>query len=268
MTKIKLISDIHIGTRFSRSDLVKEAFKGNDPIMLGGDLGDWISPKDPRYDEDCIMSPDEQVSSLIKLLKGKNIISMIDGNHENSIKRYTGFDVSRLISEQLDIPFNGPTTYVDIDGVTIYNYHGSGGGAFKGTILTKLEKVPMHRGAHVYVQGHSHQLFTVPTAVEINGKRELNWLINSGSFMDDATYARNNNLPPSVLGYAVYDTSEDYAYPVLLGNKRKINNIYKITEENLSEFYKQHSLKETVAHFNCSERTIMRRVKKFGLSKR
>ena len=54
--------------------------------MLGGDLGDWISPKDPRYDEDCIMSPDEQVSALIKLLKGKNIISMIDGNHENSIK--------------------------------------------------------------------------------------------------------------------------------------------------------------------------------------
>ena len=127
--------------------------------MLGGDLGDWISPKDPRYDEDCIMSPDEQVSALIKLLKGKNIISMIDGNHENSIKRYTGFDVSRLISDQLDIPFNGPNTYVKIDGKTIYNYHGTGGGAFKGTILTKLEKVPMHRAAHVYVQGHSHQLF-------------------------------------------------------------------------------------------------------------
>ena len=236
--------------------------------MLGGDLGDWISPKDPRYDEDCIMSPDEQVSALIKLLKGKNIISMIDGNHENSIKRYTGFDVSRLISDQLDIPFNGPNTYVKIDGKTIYNYHGTGGGAFKGTILTKLEKVPMHRAAHVYVQGHSHQLFTVPTSVEVHGMRETNWFVNSGSFMDDATYARSNNLPPSILGYAVYDTEAHYAYPVLLGNERPITNTYEITKESLGEFYKAHSLKETVNYFDVSERTIMRRVKEYGLSKR
>jgi len=268
MTKVKLISDIHIGTIFSREDLTKIAFKGNDPIILLGDLGDWINPKDPRYDEDCIMAPDEQVSALIKLLRGKNIIGMIDGNHENSIKRYTGFDVSRLISDQLNIPYLGQNAYITIDDVVFYVYHGTGGGAFKGTILQKLEKVPMHRGAHVYAQGHSHQLFTVPTTVEVHGKRETNWLINTGSFLDDATYARSKNLPPSIMGYAVYDTETKYAYPVLLGNERLITNTYEITEKSLGEFYKNHSLKETVNHFDVSERTIMRRVKDFGLSKR
>lgn len=268
MTKIKLISDIHIGTRYSNSKYVKEAFKGNDPIMLGGDLGDWISPKDPRYDEDCIMAPDEQVSALIKLLKGKNIISMIDGNHETSIKRYTGFDVSRLIAEQLDLPFNGQNVYVEIDEKIIYNYHGTGGGAFKGTILQKLEKVPMHRSAHVYAQGHSHQLFAVPTMVEIYGNTEVNWLINTGSFLEDAEYARSKNLPPSMLGYAIYDTEKHYAYPVLFGEKRKSTNVVSLTKDNLSKYYKTHSYKETANHFDLSERTLARRLKKLGLSKK
>lgn len=268
ITKIKLISDIHIGTRYSNNKFVKEAFKGNDPIMLGGDLGDWISPKDPRYDEDCIMAPDEQVSALIKLLRGKNIISMIDGNHENSIKRYTGFDVSRLISEQLDIPFNGPNVYIEVDEKTIYNYHGTGGGAFKGTILQKLEKVPMHRSAHVYVQGHSHQLFTVPTMIEVHGITETNWLINSGSFLEDAEYARSKNLPPSMLGYAIYDTEKHYAYPVLFDESKKLTNFVSLTENELSDYYKDHSYKKTAKHFGWSERTLARRLKEFGFSKK
>ena len=264
--KIKFISDLHIGTRFCRYDLVKEAFKGDDPIMLGGDLGDWISPNDPRYDEDCIMSIDEQHTYLMKLLKGKNIISMIDGNHEISIARHTGFNMCRSLSENLGIPYNGPNTYTNVNGVSVYNYHGTGGGSFIGTILQKLEKVPMRRGAKVYVQGHSHQLFTVPVIVEIGEDNVLNWLINSGSFMEDATYARSKNLPPSVLGYAVYDTVKDYAYPVLLGNNT--GDVCDISKNELTKYYKNHSLKETTGHFGCSERTITRRLKKFGISKR
>jgi len=269
MTKIKLISDLHIGSKFAREDLIKESFKGNDPIMLGGDMGDFINPKDPRYDTDCIMSIDEQITSLLKLLKGKNIISMIDGNHENSINRYTGVNISKLLSEQLDIPYDGQNVYVEVDGQVIYNYHGVGGGAFKGTILQKLEKVPMHRGAHVYSQGHSHQLFTVPTIVEFGGKRELNWLINSGSFMDDATYARSKNLPPSILGYAVYDTEKRYAYPVLFDERKEVpKTVYNLDKRGLYDYYANHTLKETTGYFDVSERTICRRLKEFGISKK
>ena len=56
MVKCKLISDLHIGSRFSRMDLIEEAFKGNGPILLGGDMCDWINTKDPRHDSDCIMN--------------------------------------------------------------------------------------------------------------------------------------------------------------------------------------------------------------------
>jgi len=269
MTKVKFISDIHTGTRFSRQDLVKEALKGNDPIMLGGDLCDYINSKDPRYDSDCIMSIDEQITVTLKLLKGKNIISMIDGNHENSINRYTGVNVSKLLSEQLDIPYDGQNVYVDVDEFTIYNYHGTGGGAFKGTILQKLEKVPMHRGAQIYAQGHSHQLFCVPTIVEVQGKQEVNWFINTGSFLNDATYARSKNLPPSILGYAVFDTEKNYAYPVLLGNEKEIKKtVYNFDKKGLYDHYINHTSKETAEYFGCSERTVFRRLKEYGISKK
>lgn len=268
ITKVKLIGDLHIGSKFSRIDLIKKALYGDDPIILMGDLGDFINPKDPRFDTDCIMTIDEQLTCLLKLLKKKNILGLIDGNHELSLERYSGININKVLSSQLNIPHLGPNAYITIDNIVFYVYHGTGGGAFKGTILQKLEKVPIHRGAHVYTQGHSHQLFTVPTAVEIGGKRETNWLINSGSFMDDASYARSKNLPPSVLGYAIYDTELDYAYPVLLGNERELTNVHTLTKDNLIEYYKTHSLKETVDYFDVSERTIMRRVKDFGISKR
>jgi len=269
MVKCKLISDLHIGSRFSRMDLIEEAFKGNNPILLGGDMCDWINTKDPRHDSDCIMTIDEQITALLKILKGKNIISMIDGNHENSINRYTGVNTLKLVSEQLNIPYNEQNVYVEIDDKIIYNYHGVGGGAFKGTILQKLEKTPMHRSADVYVQGHSHQLFCCPTMVEYRGKLVMNWLVNSGSFLADATYARSKNLSPSIIGYAIYDTEKNYAYPVLFDERKEVpKTIYNIDKRGLYDYYKNHSLKETTDYFDVSERTICRRLKEYGISKR
>lgn len=269
ITKVKLIGDLHIGSRFSREDLIKIALKGNDPIILMGDLADAINPKDPRFDTDCIMTIDEQLTCLLELLKGKNILGLIDGNHELSLERYSGININKVLSSQLDIPYLGPNAYITIDDIIFYVYHGTGGGAFKGTILQKLEKVPMHRGAHIYAQGHSHSLFCVPTMVEVYGKQEVNWLINTGSFMVDATYARSKNLPPSVLGYAVYNTEKNYAYPVLFDERKEVpKTVYNLDKRGLYDYYANHTLKETTGYFDVSERTICRRLKEFGISKK
>ena len=85
-----------------------------------------------------------------------------------------------------------------------------------GTWMTKLERLMTKNVADVYCMGHSHQLFTMKTKIDSSNGAVDKWLCNTGSFLEDPLYARDMNLPPSVLGYVEFDSSKFEAKAIYL----------------------------------------------------
>ena len=76
---------------------------------------------------------------------------------------------------------------------------------------------------------------------------------------------RKNSVNPFTLP-AVRKVVSEYA-------KRRIGKLnsnyrHSITKKDLVQYYRSHTFKETVEYFRCSEATLVRRLKSYGISKR
>ena len=213
------ISDIHMGHADYDADFAKKtiswiAKKGASTILLG-DLIDGICPKDLRFENKSIADEfrvhldnlhHKQTEAVVKLINPikENVIAIMAGNHEETVKKYYSYDSTQVIAEEIKKPIIPDPSYVvlrfDCNGskrlVSIFCTHGQFlGGRKRGGKVNRMEDLAASFEADIYLAGHSHDLFVTRVdkiGLSRNGDYETkrNFFINTGSFMD--TYLQGN----------------------------------------------------------------------------
>lgn len=215
------ISDIHIGhvdhDKKLFADTVKWIKENNAYTVILGDSIDGISQKDRRYENDSIADEFKpyldnlhykQTESVVKGLMPikDNVIAVMGGNHEQTVKKNFGFDATSVIAQQLEKPILTDPGYVIlrfIDGkasklYTIFCSHGDWmGGRKRGSKINNMEDKMGDFDFDAILAGHTHDLWSsTRKKISISSKglieeRRITF-INTGSFMRTYTNANHD----------------------------------------------------------------------------
>ena len=172
------IGDSHIGTKnfdniaFKKTiDLIKKDNKAR--VILMGDLIEAIIPTDKRFDLDNIdpanITAEKQYFTIRKFLKPikEKIVCILSGNHEEKLKKLTSFDITHMLSEDLDTIDVGYSALLKLsNNKTIFVTHGdSTGTSIQGRIKKLLSIVNnFKRKPDIVCMGHTHALQLINNA--------------------------------------------------------------------------------------------------------
>lgn len=156
-----------------------ELVDDNTYIIGGGDWLECIVPGDKRYRKGLDNSEseeiiDEQLNGLYEIFKPyrERILWIGDGNHEDSVIKYSGTNpmkrlAERLSTDQHTILYTGYNCFISLrlneNGartrtVKVYCHHGWGGGSrTQGADLTKYSKHAANIEADLFLYGHVHR---------------------------------------------------------------------------------------------------------------
>ena len=233
------IGDIHGGTvHHVNSELLKTIKKvKDDPLAKWIDMGDKIeaiTPSDKRWDGGGIadwVSPDnigvdqsnwycDQITSI----KDK-CIGMLEGNHEDSIKRQSHIDVHGNICKALNLDDLSYSCFIKftfhrnrsttIHTLTGFFTHGAGGAITPGSKLQRLARLMDGFDADIVAQGHVHDLLTyVKPYMTLNRENRVKQRVCAGALtgcyfgtytQDEASsYGERKNYPPTMIGSPVF----------------------------------------------------------------
>ena len=188
------IYDVHFGTRLHDKRLFQRVLDviKNDPncyFFLGGDLAEFISHSDKRFEPDTL--DPEFLANLDQLIDFSidyivrtfepvkdRCLFIIGGNHDLRYYKKYGVDIVRRVAEGLGVK-NYTRNYEALVSISfrpygknkktwrfnIYAHHGFGGGRKKGALVNNLEDLSGYFDADIYIMGHSHQLLVTPKNV-------------------------------------------------------------------------------------------------------
>lgn len=177
-----LISDPHIRPNDENADLKKALEKcraENIRIIFNGDIADFITLKDPRYNKahDKTVAAaviNEQVEWVTEFLKPyADLIDLIGiGNHEDVLIKHYGIDPLRFIIKMLNAG-GGNIQYGAYRGfithrfkyakgsrrknLVIFRHHGSGGSAPVTGGAIDINRIMTGFDADIYFIGHKHK---------------------------------------------------------------------------------------------------------------
>jgi len=214
------MSDSHIGHADHDKKLFMDTIswikKHKAYVILLGDMIDGIIQKDKRFENDSI-APEfkpyldnlhhKQTESFIEAVRPikKQIIGIMGGNHELTIKKSFSYDAISVIGKELDIPVLTDPAYVSIrfkngGSTMLYNIfcsHGCWmGGRKRGSKINSMEDKMADFDFDMICAGHTHDKW-VSTRKRIgiskNGLLYSNRriFINTGSFLK--TYKDGNH---------------------------------------------------------------------------
>jgi hypothetical protein len=140
VAEILFIGDIHLGHPNCEINRVKEmlnyAVKSHTYVLLMGDLLE-ASTRDSIGDGvyHQLINPQQQMEEMTEILRPLAdedlIIGLLQGNHENRISKLTSIDVSKVMADNLRVPYLGYACWNEIivgkQKYSIYSSHGHGG---------------------------------------------------------------------------------------------------------------------------------------------
>jgi hypothetical protein len=231
------IGDSHIGTKHcTESDLQKiitEIKDNPQAIWIGmGDYGEFITPSDKRWDSKSIADwligkqdnvAEEQTKRLVELFSPivDKCIGLLEGNHEDAIRRFLHTDVQTNLCDRLKLPNLGYSTWVKLrfsrensNEHHVYKCvfsHGSGWAITPGAKMNRLQRFMSAFDARIYGMGHMHDIIThtVPylelSDANIIKQKERVGAITGCWFKTysqgvSASYGEKKNYPPTSLG--------------------------------------------------------------------
>lgn len=224
------LSDVHIGEKgFNEKlldDIIKDVKENDDLYLLL--IGDLINNATKNSKSDVyheVMTPHEQVNFIVDKLKPvrHKILGSVSGNHEDRTSRESGVDLSNVIADFLEIPYdNSSMVYQIKHGVSgsgknnyiIYTTHGFGGGGTKGAKANKLQKLSELCIADLYIMGHYHDIITFSDSVYIPDTRHDKMVLKTrqylitGSCVEYGGYAEKMLLRPGRTGYPLIKLSK------------------------------------------------------------
>lgn len=244
------LGDFHFGSQACDKDFLARSLKyiGESPLrraILMGDLFEAISRNDIRYDAQTLdqsifrQSNGDMakfhsicVAELAKMIEPakNNIIAILDGNHEDVIRRRWERDlIYELCNKLYDNPEEKRLGYHGVvvisaqrlkskpaprRDIIIHCWHGAGGAVTDGAkINNRLRMRRIIENAHIYASGHQHDqqiLKIYPLRVVCKSKQP--YIINREAviigvpsffktYIEECdTYAAKRGYPPSGLG--------------------------------------------------------------------
>ena len=184
--KLYPIGDSHLGIKHcTESDLQKTITEiKDDPFALWiglGDYGEFITPNDKRWDSKVISDwlKDEQdniaeaqtdyIEKLFKPIKDK-CIGLIEGNHEDTIRRFLHVDVQKNLCKRLEVNNLGYSCWLRLrfsrENSNEHHVfkcvftHGSGWAITPGAKMNRLQRLMNAFDARIYGMGHMHDIIT------------------------------------------------------------------------------------------------------------
>lgn len=220
LKKINLyaVGDLHIGDLNCDYDRIKETIEeiAEDPNALVIGMGDWLNVATKHSVGKAVFDQEYDTTEQMKIarrlftpIKDK-LIGILEGNHEFRLSK-EGINITDLLADNLDTRFLGYSTALNIKvqdaNYIVYATHGHGGGATKGGVVNKLNKLSNVVVADVYLRGHSHQLLHFKEPIRLISPetnaiiQKERWYVDTGSFLSyDGSYAEKANYTPANLG--------------------------------------------------------------------
>ena len=262
--EIVTVQDVHIGnplcleSEFKKIvDYIKE--EPFDPKMariclLNGDLTESATRNSVGNLFEMTMTPSVQVATIIKYLKpltektekypqGK-ILSYCAGNHDNARYKDTGISASESIAVGLELDdrysVDGCYSFIalkrrsnkDIQHITVYNTHLSGGGITAGAKANKIQRVSSGIIADIICGAHFHSpmvfkedVFFPTTNGKCTLKRKTITHVIGNSFLAYGDYAQRAGMRPTTIA-----TPRIFVRQYVAENERKQIQRYFTTE--------------------------------------
>jgi hypothetical protein len=217
-------TDVHIGAKEHDSVKFKKAVDmcKKDPdgyCFFNGDTVEFIPPNYGIPESGQVLDIEKQLDTFeefIKSLKNK-ILFIRAGNHEMRGWKLSGADPIQRMAKTGEIAFLNEGmeevhVYVQGKKLRLVTSHGEGGGA-KKTLLTMSKTFP---GADLYFIGHTHgfknhadgeEIILTDSGEEIQAESAP--MLEGGSFLGWADYARALNRQPTKTGCYVLSLSKD-----------------------------------------------------------
>jgi len=216
MFHIYPVGDIHSGAIMCDEDSIKEKVREiketKNAIVIGmGDYIDAILGSDKRFDivghpqwvkKDNIIESERQfIKELFTPIKDK-IVTMLTGNHEESVHLTNQNDITRNLCDDLEVPYGGYQCFVNLifrrensneaHQFITHAWHGAGSAQTEGARQMRLVRLVNDIQADIYLMGHLHaiQTHTPDRLVLRNGRVKSTRLIAAitGSWLK--TYAQ------------------------------------------------------------------------------
>lgn len=214
-------SDWHYGNKYCK---VKELEKNlqwayeNDNVylLLNGDL---IESKTRSKRDDGVftqLNPQNQINYVIEHLEPfaeqGRLVAMTNGNHEDSITKETGIDVTAMLADKFGIPYlkNGGFVAFKV-GKNLYNFyvtHGSSGATLPYTkIKAALNLGSFVDGVDAIIYGHVHdkqdhtqEIYYPDNRAKCVKTKKMHYIL-SGHYLDYLnSYAQMKSMRPSATG--------------------------------------------------------------------
>ncbi len=247
--KVYPIGDEHIGTKhchlMALQKKIKEIRDTPNTFWIGmGDKCEFITPGDPRWDIDVIDTdiyhPDNIAEDqsqtwldLYSCIKHK-CLGLLEGNHEDSIRKHFHVDVQKNICKRLGVDNLGSSCFIKFQfkrGTTpknshYQNYigaftHGAGCPVTDGAKINRLASLMNSFEADMVATGHHHDIKTLTKAyltlqiktLEIQQKVKVGAItgcwFKTYSQGVRASYSERKNYPPTTIGCPVFIINPD-----------------------------------------------------------
>jgi hypothetical protein len=217
------IGDLHIGSpHFDRKILEKqleevESFGSRARIILMGDLAEVATKTSVGagvYEQDQTGQQQMMTAKSILYPFKDKIDCIVGGNHEERIRKDSGFDLSLYFAQLMGLE----DKYANYQGVVQYTigrrvfdisvWHGAGGGSTAGGAINRLVKQSQTIIADVYLMGHVHQRQAYSKQLFIPDKKNdkidmvTQYFVVTGSALTyDSSYAEMAGFAPSNVGF-------------------------------------------------------------------
>ena len=213
------LGDIHYGNPCF-TEKSEEKLDGYINYILNTDgvytilMGDLIESANERATFKLQVTPQDQYEWILNkfapLAEKKKIICILSGNHENWVYSDKGFDVVKMMSMSMKVPYIGDSGYigvkVDNQFYTIYAIHPKTAVTKKSSKIKMLEDLGSIHDVDIIMCGHIHSLITEeqirrkPNFVtkEVDNVKQL--LIGTGAFLEYGDYAEQSRYKPENMG--------------------------------------------------------------------
>lgn len=221
-TEIAILGDIHYGNEFFDEKLWNKYYIGgkghigfrDDQNMYVICIGDLMETalKDSKGVQDQSEWIEDQylwVKNVLTPIKDDGrLIALVEGNHEKRATR-NWIRTTRLLSKELNIPYSHGYMIINIilkkgDKRRLYKiavHHGYGWARSRGGQIGAVERmIKVVADADVYVMGHLHNKFAIPTAI-YRGDEIVEVLIGmTGAYLSYGGYVEDKLYPPPARG--------------------------------------------------------------------
>ena len=203
MTKIAVVSDTHLGSKYQQLTNLREFYdcaqkSGCEAVYHCGDLFDGMTMRKGHEYECFIYGIEDLIKYTTDNYPSSLPTYLIGGNHDHSMRRQCGLDVIRVLAELLPhFNYLGPhNAYKLHDKLKLAIFHGNGMGAASNRLIRTFDTACKDwERPDVVLNGHLHHWNIIPDY----GKQK-SLLVQLACFKGTTDFDRSKSRSPQIGG--------------------------------------------------------------------